>query len=172
MLQIFNYNSRSFTVLAVIFLIFLGYYSYTSNDSSQIPATESPVGARYVLELDPSSTDKTFLEKAILFVFKKDIDKKLDQGKQAPRATALFHNSENDYATKLGDKVTIIYYQTNPMPVFIPAPEDVMIGNNKLPKTVDEMLVGMKAGEKREFKVGGVNYHIELIDIQKPVSGE
>lgn len=168
MLQIFNYNSRSFTILAVILLGVLAYSSYKSNQSSQIPVQENPAGARYVMEVDPSNPDKTLFEKAILFFFKKDIDKKLEQGKQAPSAPTFFKQNENTPASKVGDRVTIIYYQTNPMPVFLPSSEDVIIGNNKLPKIVDEMLIGMKVGEKREFKAGGIHYHIELVDIPRP----
>lgn len=168
MLQIFNYNSRSFTILAIVFFLFLGYLSHKNNESSTIPVPENPSGARYVMEIDPASADQTFIEKVILYIFKDDIDKKLAGGKQSPPAPTFAHRNENTYTTKLGDKVTIIYYQTNPVPVFIPPAEEVTIGNNKLPKIVDEMLVGMKVGEKREFKAGNNNYHIELVDVARP----
>ncbi len=164
MLKIFDYNSRSFTTLAIILFIVLGYLSYSKNESNSVPSAESSVGARYTMEIDPNSKDKTLIEKTILFVFQKDIDAKINSNKKNPPTHTFSKNSRASQA-KVGDTVAVIYYQTNPMPIFIPDAANVIIGENKLPKAIDAMLVGMEVGEKREFKDGKITYHIELIDI-------
>jgi hypothetical protein len=171
MLPVFNYNSRSFTTLAVILLAILGYYAFNESSSQNIQTPNSTVGARYVMEVDPGNADKTLWEKFILFVFKSEIDQKIEQNTQVKSLPEPYPKiTKNNYVSKTGDKVLVIYYATNPLPPFIPSPEEVIIGNNNLPKSVDKMLSGLKVGEKREFKSGDINYHIELIGIVEPTN--
>ncbi len=166
MLPIFNYNSRSFTILAIIFIACLAYYNISDKSSSEVEVPNSAAGARYVMEIDPNNPDKTWWERAILFVFGREINKKIEHNKQLKELPT--GTTTDGYISKVGDKALIVYYSTNPMPPFMPSPEEVIIGKNNLPKDVDKMLIGLRVGDKREFKSGNTNYHIELISIIEP----
>lgn len=74
MFKIFDYNSKAFTLLAIIFICVL---IYLNKDDSKYK-TISANGAKYNIEIDPNSKHQTFKDKLILMLFKDRIDQGIE----------------------------------------------------------------------------------------------
>jgi hypothetical protein len=64
---IFDYSSRTFTIMAIIFLMILVYLSHKDNT----PTVES----NYVEKSSTENSEKTFFDKVLLLIFKDDISR-------------------------------------------------------------------------------------------------
>lgn len=126
----------------------------------------SASGAKYTIEVDPSVkySDKTFYEKAIMFLFSEKINQGLEsKGNNAKPAGGMIHASGQ--VAKIDDKVTIIFHKTNPLPLILPSPVEVVVGSSTLPPELNKALAGMHIGQRREYAIGSNLYDVMLLQI-------
>lgn len=142
-----NFNSKYFTLAAIA----LGCYLFVQMQAAKGPqindfddATIIPK-AKYVLEIDPNKSEheRSVLEKMIYkYALSKDVVNQMQQGEFGNR---VFYS---DIPISEGDRVTIHLKELGTS-VESEAPITIIVGSKILHKSIEEALIGMKQGDKK-----------------------
>ena len=168
--MLINFNNKYFTLVAIMFGIYL-FYSSPSSRQHGIDATgnlDIPQTAKYVMEIDPKKpeSEKTFFEKAVQrYAFSKYSD--FDAANKA--IVNSTQNTPTDAPLKNGDQVTLKLRKVETVMKEV-EPVTIVIGNEMMPKAIEEALIGMKQGEiklvdNKDNEGNIVKYEIMVISV-------
>jgi hypothetical protein len=168
--MLINFNNKYFTLVAIIFGAYLFYNSGSSRNYStdSVNDLDIPQAAKFVIEIDPKKpeSEKTLLENMVQkFAFSKNANiessyKNFDNSQQ---------NSLSNVQLKKGDQVTLKLRKIDEAIKDV-EPITIIIGNEMLPKFVEEALIGMRQDEIKlvdNAEVDGkiVKYEIKVVSI-------
>ena len=168
--MLINFSNKYFTLVAIIFGIYL-IYDTQKNREYGIDETASlnlPQTARYVLEIDPKKpeADKTFVEKMVQkYALMKYA--KAEAANQAAGSSQL--ENSNDAPIAFGDQVTFKLRKIADAAIEV-MPLTMVVGDEAMPKFVEEALLTMKQGEiklvdNKDSEGNIVKYEIKVVSI-------
>jgi len=133
-----QFNNKYFTLLAIIFLIYIFYSSHQNAPKNQFKNNNSmPVsGSKYKLTIDPTKPDseKSLIEKWLINKYMQN-----NSGNGQNNTTPILSPS----AIKVGDSVKITYKDLNINKTKVIS---LKVGEQTLPKVVEDNLIGMDLG--------------------------
>lgn len=144
-----NFNSKYFTLAAILLAIYLvkDVQSKRGESIKDFGSDISAPHAQYVLEIDPNKadTDRSFFEKML---YKYTMTKKLEKQVKLEASESAQYTAYPSPAV-VGDSITIKLREINSSNS-VEMPMTLIIGSGLLHKSIEDALVGMKIGEKKE----------------------
>ncbi len=160
-----NFNSKYFTIAAILLAIYLvrDVQSQRGEGIKDFGTDVSAPHAQYVLEIDPNKADseRSFLEKMLYkYTMTKKLEKQVKQDSEdAPQYSAY------PSPAVVGDSVTIRLREINSANN-VEMPMTLVIGSGLLHKSIEDALVGMKVGEKKEVVHQSSNQAEKKFEVQ------
>ena len=175
MVDMINFGSKYMTILAIIFLIFVGYQNTKQyrnsiapkiSQPSSIPSVRAPV---FSYKIDPSKKeeDLSFIDKLFMNMVNNKYSTNIITPSSIPQSIPDLMR-----VIHVGDQVKLIY-KTQESPQAEPEPIIITIGANQIPVKVEQSLVGLKVGDVRFIEMDNKKYtRIEVLSINNTKTGQ
>lgn len=162
----FNYNSKTFTILAIIFMMILIYQNQKRSGNYGFNDDEQAVIGRYNIEVNPKKpeSEMTFVEKVLLWSFGEKLKSAENQNTVIDRMPSHGDSEEQrKNPIKKGDKVLLTISDVNEDKP--KEPLMILVGDAMQGAEIDDAVIGLKVNDVRMVKVKDKTYHIAIIAV-------